>query len=242
MIAPSSAFDSFAPAKVPPTAAHTSWAGALDASCPLADGEVVARVLSGERRLFEVLVRRYNRLVFRAARAIVRSADEAEDVMQHAYVRAFEHLGTFEGRATFSTWLTRIAIYEALQRARQRKKTTPFAPEGPESEPTTSGEPANPERAAANGELRCRLEAAVDELPENFRVVFVLRAVEQHSVAEVASCLGIPEDTVKTRFLRARQRLRSSLVTELELAGGDVYLFHLTRCNRVVAQVLSRIG
>jgi RNA polymerase sigma-70 factor (ECF subfamily) len=215
--------------------------GTIDLSQAPDDDEVVARVRAGDRLLFEVLMRRHNRKVFRAARAILRSDDEAEDVMQHAYVRAFEHLAEYEGRARFSVWLTRIAVYEALARLRKRKRIGPFE-DGNEEGDTMADQQATPEQKASDAELRVLTEAAIDELPEDFRVVFMLRAVEQMSVADVADCLGIPEDTVKTRYFRARQRLRNSLLSRLDASTERTFEFYLDRCNRVVSGVFERLG
>jgi RNA polymerase sigma-70 factor, ECF subfamily len=215
--------------------------GTIDLSQAPDDDEVVARVRAGDRLVFEVLMRRHNRKVFRAARAILRSDDEAEDVMQHAYVRAFEHLAEYEGRARFSVWLTRIAVYEALARLRRRKRIGPLE-DGNEEGDTMADQQATPEQKASDAELRVLTEAAVDELPEDFRIVFMLRAVEQMSVADVAECLGIPEDTVKTRYFRARQRLRNSLLARLDASTERTFEFYLDRCDRVVSGVFERLG
>lgn len=214
---------------------------AADPSQAPDDDEIVARILAGDQLLFEVLMRRHNRKVFRAARAILKSDDEAEDVMQHAYVRAYEHLAEYAGRARFSVWLTRIAVYEALARLRRRKRVGAFA-DGDEEGETMADQQATPEQRASDAELRVITEAAVDELPTDFRVVFMLRAVEQMSVADVAECLGIPEDTVKTRYFRARQRLRSSLLSRLDASAAHAFEFYLDRCNRVVSGVFERLG
>ncbi len=205
------------------------------------DDEVVARIRAGDRLLFEVLMRRHNRTVFRAARAILRSDDEAEDVMQHAYVRAFEHLGEYEGRARFSTWLTRIAIYEAFARLRRRERVALLEDSAEGGDAMVDTE-ASPEQRVGDAELRVITEAAIDDLPRDFRVVFVLRAVEQMSVADVAASLGIPEDTVKTRYFRARQRLRRSLLERLDASAERTYEFYLDRCDRVVLAVLERLA
>jgi len=207
----------------------------------LSDEDIVARIRAGELDQFELLMRRHNTRVFRAARAIVRDASEAEDVMQDAYVRAYEHLGQFEGRARFSTWLTRIAVHEALARVRRGKRhdSLDIVPEGPVmSTPSSS----SPEQQTSDVEMRSLLEAAVGRLPEDFRSVFILRAVEGMSSAEVAECLDIPEDTVKTRLHRARSRLQEMLIESVEPSLPSVYEFHLTRCDRVVTAVLRRLG
>lgn len=207
----------------------------------LTDEEIVGRVRRGEHELFELLMRRHNQRIYRAARAILHDDGEAEDVMQDAYVRAFEHLGDFQGRARFSTWLTRIAVYEALARARRNKRFDSLEAHTEEpSMSTTSG--ASPEQQTSDAEMRGILETAVSALPEDFRAVFVLRAVEGMSGAEVAECLGIGEETVKTRLFRARGRLQEMLLASVEPALPSLYAFHLSRCDRVVAGVLRRIG
>ena len=207
----------------------------------LSDEDIVARVRAGELGQFELLMRRHNTRVFRAARAIVRDAGEAEDVMQDAYVRAYEHLDQFEGRARFSTWLTRIAVHEALARVRRSKRhdSLDIVPED-HSMSAPSG--SSPEQQTSDVEMRSLLEAAVGRLPEDFRSVFILRAVEGMSGAEVAECLGIPEDTVKTRLHRARSQLQEMLIESIEPSLPSVYEFHLSRCDRVVAAVLRRLG
>jgi RNA polymerase sigma-70 factor (ECF subfamily) len=205
------------------------------------DDEVVARVRAGDLASYELLMRRHNRTVFRAARAILRSDDEAEDVMQHAYVRAFEHLGEYQGRARFSTWLTRIAVYEAFRRLRQQKRLGTLD-ESAEDDEAMAARLPTPEQHASDGELRVITEAAIDELPCDFRTVFVLRAIEEMSVADVAASLDIPEETVKTRYFRARQRLRKNLLLRLEGSEKQTFDFHLSRCNRVVSAVLGALA
>jgi RNA polymerase sigma-70 factor (ECF subfamily) len=206
----------------------------------LTDEEVVKRVVSGEVELFELLMRRHNQRVYRAARADLHDGSEAEDVMQDAYVRAFAHLAEFEGRARFSTWLTRIAVHEAIARVRRRKRFDSL--DSHKEEQFMSTEPGtSPEEQASDLEMRSVLETAIDELPDEFRSVFVLRAVEGMSGAEVAESLGIPEETVKTRLYRARGRLQEMLTRSIEPALPAVYEFHLARCDRVVEAVLRRI-
>lgn len=207
----------------------------------LTDEEVIARVRAGEVAMFEVLMRRNNQRVYRAARAILRDANEAEDVMQETYLRAYEHLGEFEERARFSTWITRIAVHEALARVRRSKRFDSL--ESHPEEPSMSTQPAtSPEQQTSDIEMRSVLESAVERLPDEFRSVFVLRAVEGMSGAEAAECLGIPEETVKTRLHRARGRLQDMLVESIEPALPSLYEFHLSRCDRVVAAVLRRMG
>ncbi len=210
----------------------------------LPDEEVVDRVLHGEVALFEILMRRHNPRLYRVARSIVKDEGEAEDVMQQAYVNAFTHLSQFAGRARFSTWLTRIAVYEALARARRRRQLEPmdeayWADEG-EMTRLVAKQP-DPEQQALRGELRVLLETAIDALPEAYRTAFVLREVEGLSTAETAECLGINEETVKTRLHRARGRLRETLYRSAGSANALVFPFHYPRCDRVVAAVFARL-
>ncbi len=208
------------------------------------DEELVARVLAGDVDLFEVLMRRNNRRLYRAARGVLGGADEDEvlDVVQDAYVRAFAHLGDFAGRARFSTWLTRIAVYEALARRRRRAASDRLTGSEEDDAMERPGEPtADPERRAAGAELRRTIEAAVDALPEGFRAVFMLRAVEELSVAETAECLGIPEDTVKTRLHRARSMLQGALIAQVDAAAPTAFDFDGVRCDRIVSSVLGRL-
>jgi RNA polymerase sigma-70 factor (ECF subfamily) len=207
-------------------------------STTLSDEDIVARVVSGERSLFEALMRRNNARVYRAARAITGNDHEAEDVMQDAYVRAYEHLGNFRGHARFSTWLLRIAVHEALARVRFGRR---FDPDGVEPDVLPIAATTNPEQQASDIEMRRVLGTAIDVLPPEFRVVFVLRIVEGLSVAETAECLGIPEETVKTRLHRARARLQHTLITEVDPSFEQAYSFYLDRCDRVVFAVMRRI-
>jgi RNA polymerase sigma-70 factor (ECF subfamily) len=206
----------------------------------LTDEEIVVRVRAGDLASFEQLMRRNNARVYRAARAILRDDSEAEDVMQDAFVRAYEHLHEFEGRARFSTWLTRIAVHEALARVRRGKRLTALDAHVQEPAMVTRPE-SSPEQQVSDVEMRAAIEAAVAKLPEDFRSVFVLRAVEGMSGAETAECLGIPEETVKTRLHRARTRIQEMLRRDVEAEYRSLYAFHLSRCDRVVAAVMRRI-
>jgi len=204
----------------------------------LTDEEVVERVRNGERALYELLMRRHNQRIYRAARAIVRDPAEAEDVMQDAYVRAYENLATFAGRATFATWLTKIAVHEALARVRRRGRFV----DAEDTMPTLASDAPDPEQRASERELGAALEAAIDTLPDPFRAVFMLRDVEGLSTAETAECLGINEETAKTRLHRARTLLRTRLLSRATEILPGTFAFGESRCDRVVAAVLSRIG
>lgn len=207
----------------------------------LDDKDIITCVLAGDVRLFEVLMRRHNQRLFRAARSILHSDDEAEDVMQEAYARAFEHLAEYRGAAQFSTWLTRIAVHEALARLRREKLVARLDEHQEERAHDMAASTSTPEQHCSDTELRSLMQSAIDELPPDFRVVFVLRIVEQMNVADVAACLSIPQETVKTRLFRARQRLKRHLSDRLDDAAGQTYEFHLVRCDRVVAGAFERI-
>jgi RNA polymerase sigma-70 factor, ECF subfamily len=208
----------------------------------LSDEEVVIHVMEGEPALFEILMRRYNQRLFRVTRSIIKDDLEAEDVIQDAYVRAFEHLKQFEGRARFSTWLTKIAIYEAYARLRRidserLKSISVMEDQGVE---VTSRE-RSPEQQTYDGELKTVLEKAVDALSDDYRSVFMLREVEGLSTAETAECLDISEENVKVRLHRARTVLQRELYA---LAGANrtaAFQFLGGRCDQIVARVLGRI-
>ena len=206
------------------------------------DSALIEAVLGGNTALFELLMRRYNERVYRAVRSIVREEPEVEDVMQQAYVNAFTHLRQFNGAARFSTWLTRIAINEALARVRHQGRYQTFDDDGGEAAPFTMQSPdGNPERQAFAHELRGLLEWAIDRLPNGMREVFVLREVEGLSTLEAAQCLGVSEDVVKTRLSRGRALLRDQLMQRTGATAPDAFRFYRPRCDRVVAQVMANL-
>lgn len=204
----------------------------------LSDEDVVARVRAGDRASFEILMRRNNQRLYRVARSILHDEAEVEDVLQEAYVRAFAHLDQFDGRARFSTWLTRIAVYEALRRSKRKRRFADLEEVG--GEPASAG--AGPEKRAFQGELRRILEASIDRVPEGYRTVFVLREVEGLNTAETAACLSIPEETVKTRLHRARQHLRRQLDEAFGEGVREAFAFGFERCDRLVAAVFERLA
>jgi RNA polymerase sigma-70 factor (ECF subfamily) len=224
-----------------------AMATGMTSTAALGDGEqtdddLIQQVLGGRTALFELLMRRYNERVYRAARSIVRDEQEAEDVMQQAYVNAFTHLRQFNGSARFSTWLIRITINEALARVRRQGRYEVFDEAFQAVEPPMSVNPAqNPERQAFTHELRRLLEWAIDRLPNGMREVFVLREIEGLSTAEVAECLAVSEDVVKTRLSRGRAALRHLLAERTGASAADAFRFYRPRCDRVVAQVMARI-
>lgn len=211
----------------------------------LSDEEIVRRVLDGDTALYEILMRRYNQRLFRITRSILRDDDEAEDVMQEAYVRAFASLHQFAGRAQFSTWLAKIAVYEASARLRKQKRLQEFADpssagKGPMIEFVKSPRPG-PEEETLNREAVSFLEHAVDALPDLYRSVFVLREIEELSTAETAECLDVSEETVRVRLLRAREMLRNELYARAGATSSHAFQFLGARCDQIVHSVMDRL-
>ena len=204
----------------------------------LDDAEIVAQVLAGDAALFELVMRRYNRMLFRLARSIVRDDDEARDVVQAAYVSAYYHLSQFRGPHGFRSWLARIAINEAY--ARTRRAAPVLDPDQILTLPALDA--AEPENAMIGNDLLRIVQAAIDRLPEEFRSVFMLRGVEQLSIAETAALLDLKPATVKTRFHRARRLLQEALNRKLDHAARETFRFDGARCDAVVAAVLKRIN
>ena len=211
------------------------------------DSELVDAIRRGDLRALEVLMRRHNRTLYRTARAILRDDAEAEDAVQEAYLRAYRALDSFRGESKLSTWLVRIAANEALMRRRRDVRSAEViavdaavAPDELASD-TIMPNPADPERDTLRAEMRKILEARIDALPESYRAVFVLRALEELSVEETAAALEIPEATVRTRFFRARALLREALAREIDRSFEDAFAFAGARCDRIVARVLERI-
>jgi len=210
----------------------------------LSDDEVVRRIRGGDNPLFEILIRRYNQRLYRIARAILGDDAEAEDVMQHAYVEAYSHLGQFEGRAQFSTWLTKIAVYEALARVRRRRREFCVGPVAEGDEDllgTLRSAGPDPEQLTHEGELRALLDSAIETLPALYRSVFVLREVEGMSTVDTAECLEVSEQVVKTRLYRARALLREEIFQRAGVATSAAFSFHLSRCDRIFAAVFETL-
>jgi RNA polymerase sigma-70 factor (ECF subfamily) len=223
-------------------------ASPLNASAP--DGELAQRIAAGDHAAFALLMRRYNQSLYRAARSILKDDAEAEDAVQDAYLLAYRSMGSFRGDAKLSTWLVRIAVNEALARLRKRARRGEVirldGEPGSNDEATETdmhqAQPEQPERGALRAETRRLLEKKIDALPDAFRTVFVLRALEELSVEETAAALGIPEATVRSRFFRARSLLREALAREIDVAFEDAFAFAGARCDRIVAGVLAKLS
>ncbi len=212
------------------------------------DAELVSLVLAGNDTAFAQIMRRYNRLLFRTARSILKSDDDTQDAVQEAYLRAWRALATFRADARLSTWLVRIVVNEALGRLRGGSaQVLPLsAAVDTDGEPLALQMQANPDeqpdRVAMRAQVRQQMEARIDTLPDAFRTVVMLRGVEEMSVEEVATVLGLPEATVRSRFFRARGILREGLSRDIDMALGDAFSFAGPRCDRIVEEVLAKIS
>ncbi|WP_414596918.1 RNA polymerase sigma factor [Achromobacter sp. F4_2707] len=212
------------------------------------DARLIEDILNGDAPAFEILMRRYNRRLYRAARSILKDDAEAEDALQEAYWKAYRAMATFNFDAQISTWLTRIVINESLGRLRQSRRRGQFL-ESYEvrvmdtldaRRQTMDARDHHPDAQAWRAEIRALIEQKLDGLPDAYRVIFMLRAVEEMSVAEVALVLEIPEATVRTRFFRARRLMREALEHEIDASSGDAFSFDGARCDRIVENVLAR--
>jgi RNA polymerase sigma-70 factor (ECF subfamily) len=212
----------------------------------LTDTELIEAVGAGDMRALEALMRRHNRTLYRTARAILGDDAEAEDAVQEAYLRAYRGLAGFRGEAKLSTWLVRIVANEALMRRRRRARTAAVVPLDATAASTEEwnslmSDRPGPEQDASRAEMRRMIEARIDGLPDSYRAVFVLRALEELSVEETAGVLQIPEATVRTRFFRARALLREGLAREVDRGLEEAFGFAGERCDRIVANVLAAV-
>jgi len=207
----------------------------------LSDNDIIARVITGEKNLYAVIMRRYNQRLYRVAFSMVNDDAEAEDIMQVTYIKAYEHLNQFEFKAGFGTWLTRILINESLLRLKKRAYPVPLTDTMIDNPDHTSSieKVQTPFSSTVNHELRDVLEGAILSLPEKYRTVFVMREMEGMNVVETGECLGLTEINVKVRLNRAKAMLRSALYGIYK--KDEIMHFYLTRCNRMVEQVMKHI-
>jgi RNA polymerase sigma-70 factor, ECF subfamily len=207
------------------------------------DEEVVERVKAGDTALYEIVMRRYNQRLYRVARAILHDDAEAEDVMQAAYVRAYQHLHQFAGRAPFSAWLTRIAVHEALGRLRLRDRNQQLEDTEQDGEFSMNmvETSLDPEQSASRAELGHLLEEAVLGLPLQYRSVVMLRDVEELSTSETAAALDLTEQNVKVRLHRGRAMMRGWLFARVGTKAKNAFPFMGVRCDRVVHGVFARL-
>ncbi len=226
-------------------AAKPTEAGRLE---DLDDASLVERAQQRDGAAFWLIMKRHNQRLYRVAHGVLGDNAEAEDVVEEAYLRAFAHLTEFRGEARLSTWLTRIVLNEALVR-RQRRRMVELRSMEALHDPANasiltpgSARAANPEAATALAEIRRLLERAVDSLPEPFRIVFVMRDIEEMSIEETALHLGLRPQTVSTRLHRARRLLREALQDKLATVFSDTFPFAAERCDRLAQSVLDRLG
>ena len=217
---------------------------------PPADVEVARRIAAGDQDELQRLMRVHNQRLYRTARSILRDDAEAEDAVQESYLLAYRAMAQFRGDASLSTWLVRIVANEALGRLRKRSRSADLIqlsgamfPMSDDAELDMEDQSAEqPEQAAVRAQMRRLLEAKIDQLPDAFRTVFVLRAVEEMTVEEAGVCLGVPAATVRTRYFRAKGLLRESLAREIDFSLQDAFRFDGERCDRIVRRVLDRLN
>ena len=220
------------------------------ATLPPDESALVARAKAGDKAAIRTIVRQNNRRLFRVARSILKDDWEAEDAVQEAYVRAFNQLGSFEGRSKLSTWLTRIVVNEALGRLRRRRPEAATAAEldsaaGRDAAtiiPFPLSAQLDPERAMAQSEINAMLEKAIDALPDVYRIVLVARVIEEMSVEETAQLFDLKPETVKTRLHRARALLRQDMEQKFGPLLTQTFPFDGARCDRMADRVLERLG
>ncbi|RZJ06747.1 MAG: RNA polymerase sigma factor [Rubrivivax sp.] len=213
------------------------------------DAELAGRIAAGDTAAFEGLMRRYNQRLYRLARVTLRHDGDAEDALQDAYLQAYRAMGSFRGDASLATWLSQLVMNECLNRLRKQARRDGIAPmvsadadDSDADDEAMDATPAEqPEDVLARAQLRRLIERKLDELPDSFAAVFVLRGIEELSVEETAHSLGIPEATVRSRYFRARGLLRQSLTQEIDLAQRDAFAFDGQRCQRIVTSVLDRM-
>jgi len=217
---------------------------------PLTDAELAQRIAEGDLSMLQRLMRRHNQTLYRTARSILNDDAEAEDAVQEAYLLAYRAMAQFHGDARLSTWLVRIVVNAAIARLRKRHRQAEVidlygdAEQDDRLSEANMGEhsPEQPEHALMRLETRRLVEDKINRLPDAFRTVFVLRALEEMSVDETAACLGIPPETVRTRYFRARGLLREALAREIDFSLADAFSFAGDRCDRIVAGVLAKLN
>ncbi|HUH60511.1 MAG TPA: RNA polymerase sigma factor [Candidimonas sp.] len=213
------------------------------------DAYLAQRVAAGERTALESMMRRYNQRLYRVARSILRSEADAEEVVQDAFFKAYRAISTFRGDASLSTWLVRIVVNESNRRLRKINRLSTWLEFNSDArddemtaETTTGDDRSNqPEPIVLRSEQRALIESCIDELPDLFRSVFVMRAIEELTVEETAVCLSIPAATVRSRYFRARKQLRQRLRNGETNDTANAFSFAGDRCDRIVAGVMARV-
>ncbi len=202
------------------------------------DNDIINEILNGDKERYALLMRKYNQRLYRIGRGYLNDEAEIEDCMQEAYIKGYQNLVKFEKRSQFSTWITRILINECLQRLKKKQRVLTY-----DNEETADlmnyTDKRNPETVSLNKELRSLLETTIDQLPEKYRTIFIMREVEKMSINQTCEALEISESNVKVRLNRAKEMLRTSLMDTY--TAGNLYEFNLIRCDRIAANVLARI-
>lgn len=208
------------------------------------DDVVVKRILAGEKELFALLLRRYNQKLYRVVRSYLRQPNDIEDAMQDAYLKAFHKLEQFRGDASFSTWLIRIGINEALQRIKKDTKVKSL--HDPHADVTSNdiiqlpdSKDVNPEKITIGKEVKTLIEHAIDELPEKYRVIYVLKEIQGMETQELCACLNINEANAKVRLHRAKHLMKETLLRLS--ADSEIFEFGNSRCDALVSRVMGRI-
>ncbi|HUH33157.1 MAG TPA: RNA polymerase sigma factor [Daejeonella sp.] len=200
------------------------------------DEEIVERVIKGETHLYETLMRKYNLRMFRISMSVVNDDMEAEDIMQTAYLNAYLQLHNFKNKSSFGTWLTRIVINESLLHKKKIARRQRIDQDA-ESE---KGNVETPLKSLMTKELKTILEKAVSKLPEKYRLVFVMREIQELSTSETMEILNLGESNIKIRLSRAKEMLRSQLTSYYQ--PNQLFDFHLSRCDRIVNSVMDQIN
>jgi len=212
----------------------------------LPDDSLVERARQHDLAAFEALMRRHNRRLFRVTRGVLRDSDEAQDAVQEAYLRAFTRLDTYQPTGRFGAWLTRVALNEALMMRRRAPADAVSLDEVGDdalvAEEAAASDAPSADQFVEAAHARALLEHAIDALPDNFRMVFILRAVEGLDVRETAESLGVNANTVRTRLFRANRLLRGELARRLHTESTEVFDFGSERCDAVVAGVFARLA
>jgi len=207
------------------------------------DSQVVERVILGEKQLFEILLRRNNQKLYRVVKGYLKDEDEIEDAMQESYVKAYENLGNFKGKSAFSTWLIRIAINECLNKISKKGKLVSInssdAMDDAMNKIPNRTRSITPENKMIRKEMKNILEVSIEELPEKYRAVYIMREVEEMSYSEISLCLDISESNIKVRLHRAKSMLRELILQTTTLY--DIYEFGNFRCDKMVSRVMQEI-
>ncbi|MFD1163535.1 MULTISPECIES: RNA polymerase sigma factor [Hwangdonia] len=204
------------------------------------DFDVITQILSGEKGLYEILMRRNNQKLYRVVRSYIKDEDVIKDIMQNTYIKAYEKLYQFSKKSEFSTWLIRIGINEALHELKSKQRNLVIHPNTNRIKSfTEASKNMNPEHNIIQREAKWILEKVIDQLPEKYKVVYILSEVENMKIKDISDCLGISINNVKVRTHRAKQMLKDNLY---ELSQKpNVFEFGFEKCDNLVKHVIKNI-